>query len=182
MVELKDCSSEASRAYDVFTRRGLNSAQAAGIIGNLQFESSLNPRLEVMDTNGRLSRGIAMWQPPRWQNLLTFAAGRDPWSLDIQLEFLLYELEAYPELGLRDLLSATSVSEAAVAFQNKFERCDPMLCHTDRRISLANNALSCLSVSPPTGSARLNVVGASIGLLSLVAAAGYGAYKALDFR
>ena len=184
MPDLNDCSQNAAIAFYFLTGRGLSNAQAAAVVGNLQVESGLSPGLEAMDTNGKVSRGIAMWQPPRWQDLLSFSysKGFDPNSLEGQLQFLWHELEDQPALGLRELASTTTVEDATVAFQNNFERCVPALCHTDRRISLAYSALSCLSVSPPRGKGRVGVVVASLGVLGLVAAAGYGAYKALAFR
>lgn len=181
MAEL-DCSQSAADAYYFLVGRGLSTVQAAGVVGNLQWESKLDPRLEVTDTDSRLHRGIAMWDPTRWQDLLTFvySKGFDPKSLEGQLEFLWHELEDQPALGLRELSGATTVEDATIVFQSRFERCDPALCHTDKRILRAHSVLSCLSVIPPTEPQRLNVVTASIGLLALVAAAGYGTYKVLS--
>lgn len=183
MAEVNACAPNAAIAFYYLTGRGFSSAQAAGIIGNLQYESpGLEPKIEVIDTDNLPHRGIAMWSPTRWNLLTAFAAGRDPWRLDVQLEFLVYELESYPSLGLQALLASTTVDEAVVAFQDKFERCLPEKCNTRRRIELAYAALSCLSVAPPTGKGRVGVVAASIGVLALVSAAGYGAYRALGFR
>lgn len=189
MAEIRDCSENAARAFYFLVGRGLTSAQAAGVIGNLQFESGINPQiLPIIDTDRLPHQGIAQWSPSRWQDLLTFcyAKGFDPQSLEGQLEFLWHELEDQPGLGLRELASTTTVEDATVTFQNRFERCgtkilvgDPVVCHTSERIKLAYDALSCLSVAPPTRKGRVNVVAASLGMLALVAAAGYGAYRAL---
>ncbi len=171
------CSQNAAIAYDFLAAKGLSAAQAAAVVGNLQWESKLNPRLEAMDTDGFPHRGIAMWDPHRWQNLLTF--GSDPWALDTQLAFLWHELETDPSLGLRDLLATTTVEGATIAFQNGFEKPRQDAAHTDRRIALANDALTCLSVRPPTNQKRVGSVVTALGVLSLAAAAGYGAYKFL---
>lgn len=183
MSEIKNCSQNAAIAFDFLVRRGLSAEQAAGVIGNLQVESGLDPTLEAIDINNKVSRGIAMWQPIRWQDLLTFvySKGFHPKSLEGQLEFLWHELENQPSLGLRELAVAASVDQATVVFQNLFERCASAYCHTDRRISLAHSSLSCLSVAPPSGKGRVSVVAASIGIFSLVAAAGYGTWKSLRF-
>jgi Phage tail lysozyme len=182
--ELNDCAPNAAIAFYYLKGRGFSSAQAAGIIGNLQVESpGLNPLNDTPDPRkddpSARGRGIAAWGPTRWQNLRSFAAGRDPWELETQLAFLVHELETDSSLGLQDLLNTTSVPEATVAFQNRFERCDPARCHPDVRIRRAYDALSCLSVSPPTGKGRVSVVAASIGLIALVAAAGYSAHQTL---
>lgn len=178
------CSQNASVAFNYLTSKGLSTVQAAGVIGNLQAESRLNPRLEAMDTNNKMSRGIAMWQPPRWQNLLTFASssGRDPWSLESQLDFLWYELQSSPGYGLARLMSATTPEDAVVVFQNSFEHPRADLANTPSRIKFANDALECLSVRPPTASPSGGGVLATAGLLVLMTAVGYGAYKVIKAR
>lgn len=189
MAELNDCSPNAATTFYFLTERGLSSAQAAGVIGNLQFESKINPQIRpIIDTDQLPHQGIAQWSPSRWQDLLTFcyAKGFDPKSLEGQLEFLWHELEGQPGLGLRELASTTTVEDATLTFQNRFERCgtkirvgDPVVCHTAERIALAHAALTCLSVRPPYASKPVGIVVASLGMLALVAAAGYGAYRAL---
>ena len=175
------CSPNAVIVYDYLVSRGLRDFQAAAVVGNLQLESGINPRLEVMDTNGLPSRGIAMWQPPRWQNLLAFAAGRDPFSLSVQLEFLWYEL---PGAGLNALLASTTIEDATVIFQDKFENPRHDLAHTDRRIAYAKSALyACPAIKPPPEPPRrVGIVAATMGAAALVAAAGYGIYKAVTSR
>ena len=171
------CSTNAAVAFDFLVGKGLSLAQAAGVVGNLQFESGLDPALAVMDTNGKMSRGIAMWQPERWQNLLAFAGGRNPLSLDVQLEFLWAEL---PSNGLSQLMTATQASEAAVIFQNQFEHPAAALAHTDRRIALANAAFFALpQCSPPRTASK---IGIAAGVVVLVAATSYGVFKWLDSR
>jgi hypothetical protein len=49
------CSSNAAIAYDYLVGKGLRDFQAAAVVGNLQWESRLNPRLEAMDTNSKMS-------------------------------------------------------------------------------------------------------------------------------
>jgi hypothetical protein len=187
MPNLDDCSPNAAFAYDFLVRRGLSSAQAAGVIGNLQWESRLDPHNDAPDPRkddpSARGRGIAAWGPPRWQDLLTFtyARGFDPKSLEGQLEFLWHELEDQPSLGLRELAAKTSIEDAVITFQNRFERCDPARCRTDRRIALAYTALACLSIRPPSARNPVGVVAASLGVFGLVAAAAYGTYKALDW-
>ncbi len=174
------CSTNSAIAYNFLTGRGLSSEQAAAVIGNLQVESpGLEPRQEAMDTDGLPHRGIAAWGPPRWQALLTFSNGSDPWALETQLAFLWHELETDPSLGLSELRSSTTIDAATITFQNRFERCAPALCHPEVRIRKANAALACLSIRPPTLQKRVGIVGAAFAMLSLAAAAGYGAYKLL---
>jgi hypothetical protein len=178
------CSANAAIAFDFLVGKGLSHEQAAGVIGNLQSESGLNPRSDAPDPTKTdpyaRGRGIASWGPPRWRNLITFAAGRDPWSLDTQLDFLWHELESEPGLGLAPLRATTTVEDATVVFQNRFENPDRALAHTDKRIERARAALFALPrcrppVIPPRGSTV--AVAATVG--AVVAAVGYGIYRAL---
>jgi hypothetical protein len=169
------CSPNAATAYDYFIGKGLRDFQAAAIVGNLQWESGIDPTLAVMDTNGQMSRGIAMWQPPRWQNLIAFAGSRNPLSLEVQLDFLWAEL---PSFGLSALYSSTQLQDAVVIFQNQFEKPNAALAHTDKRIALAQAALyACPAIKPPLIKSKAGVVAATVGLFALVTAAGYGIVK-----
>lgn len=139
-----------------------------------------------MDTNGLPSRGIAMWQPTRWQNLLMFAGGRDPWDLGVQLEFLWHELETDSTLGLDSLRTSPDIARATMVFQDMFERPNHAYAHTDRRIAAAQSALyACPAIVAPvptTTSKRSGIIAATIGAAAIVAAAGYGAYRWLSGR
>lgn len=159
-------SREAALAYRFLVSKGLRDFQAAAIVGNLRQESGLNPRLEAIDTNGLVSRGVAMWQPERWQRLS--GSGRDPWELQTQLEFLWHELMTIPALGLEQLAASTSLEDATIVFQNKFERCG--VCHTSNRIAYAREVLDCFASRP-------NRALVFIGVATLTVAAGYGAHR-----
>jgi hypothetical protein len=50
--------SHAEVAFDFFRHKGLSKSQAAGIVGNLQQESSVDP---TADQAGGPGRGIAQW-------------------------------------------------------------------------------------------------------------------------
>lgn len=177
------CSPNAATAFDFLVGRGLRDFQAAAVVGNLQQESRLEPRLEAMDTNNKMSRGIAMWQPQRWQNLLAFASSRggDPWSLDTQLDFLWYELQSQPGLGLQQLLSTTTIEDATIVFQNRFENPNQALAAPQKRIAYAQGALyACPGIRPPARRGGFAI--AAAGVLALVGAVGYGVYKIASTR
>lgn len=175
------CSQNAAITFNYLVGRGLSSVQAAGVIGNLQWESYLNPKNDVPDptkTNpSARGKGIASWGPPRWQSLTVFAGGRDPWALDTQLDFLWYELQSQPGLGLQQLLAATTPEDATVVFQNRFENPLAITAHTSDRIKFANDALECLTIEPPLVVPRAGLVAVTVGAVALVVAASYGAYK-----
>ena len=95
-------------AYDFFVARGLKNYQSAGIIGNLIQESNVNPGSVQYGGPGR---GIAQWsEGGRWNadghdNAVWYAStkGESVDSLELQLEFVWYELTTFPGYGLASL-------------------------------------------------------------------------------
>src|SRR5690348_14320426 len=85
-------------AYNFFVGKGLTSFQAAGIVGNLDQESGVDPA--SVQYGGGPGRGIAQWSVGgRWDssyhdNVLWYAGqqGQASGSLNLQLEFIWYEL------------------------------------------------------------------------------------------
>jgi hypothetical protein len=117
-----------ARAFKFFTDKGLSSAQAAGIVGNLLQESGLNPGA-VGD--GGKAKGIAQWHPDRQGGM-----GGD---LDSQLAHVWNELQGSERKALQMLMGARTAAEAAVAFSRGFERPgNPM---DGNRIGYANQVL-----------------------------------------
>src|SRR5580692_11666632 len=92
-------------AFEYFVGRGLSDVQAAGIVGNLDQESSMDP--SVSQYGGGPGRGIAQWSVGgRWDtnendNVLWYAReqGESPYSLTLQLQFVWYELEKFSGYG-----------------------------------------------------------------------------------
>ncbi len=125
--------------YQFFVNKGLTGYQSAGVIGNLIQESGdpINPRA---DQPGGPGKGIAQWsEGDRWDNLIAYAnrRGQSRYSLDLQLNFIWYELTTNSYNGLSDLRAARNVSDATRAFQDKFERCGR--CNFASRLRYANN-------------------------------------------
>jgi hypothetical protein len=81
---------------------GYGPAQIAGIIGNLQHESSLDPN--AVGDNGT-SFGLAQWHSDRWDALKNFAAknGSDPSDVSTQVNFLHNELQGLNRLPAKPL-------------------------------------------------------------------------------
>lgn len=125
------------RAFTFFVGKQLTDVQAAGIVGNLDQESQMDPG--AVQPNG-VGHGIAQWsEPGRWDDLVAYAnsTGQAPGSLDVQLEFIWRELPSY---GLARLRAATDVAVATVAFQDDYEQCGN--CAQDTRIRDARAALA----------------------------------------
>ncbi|WP_394846359.1 phage tail tip lysozyme [Pendulispora brunnea] len=127
-------------AFEFLVGRGLTDFQAAGVVGNLDAESGMNPR--AVQSPG-LGRGIAQWSAGgRWDQLVAYAhqRGRSEWDLGLQLEYLWHELETVPAWGLAKLRATGNVVDATIVFQDSFERCGT--CHTENRIKYAKAALA----------------------------------------
>lgn len=105
---------------------GFTRNQTAGIMGNLQQEHGF----QTSDVGGGL--GIAQWIGGRRANLMA----RDNYlDINVQLKYLLDELNGPEAAAGRAVRAAGTVEEAVVAFQNKFERCG--ICMEGKRINYA---------------------------------------------
>jgi len=146
-------SANEKAAYEYFVGKGLKNYQAAGIVGNLIQESSVNPA--VAQYGGGPGRGIAQWSVGgRWDtdggdNVAWFAAarGESRWALNTQLDFIWYELTHFSGYGLGELESSGSLSAATIAFEVRFEGCGQ--CNQSGRIGYAQQVLNAYGNTPP---------------------------------
>ena len=150
--------------WDFLKTKGLNDYGIAGLMGNLEAESSLKPTnlqngyektLGYTDAeytaavdqgiytnfvNDKAGYGLAQWTPySRKQNMLNFHKRKNKSIGDLitQLEFLLEELTTnYNNSVLKVLKNATSVLEASNAVLLKFE------CPSDQSIEAQNRRAS----------------------------------------
>ena len=101
--------------YDFLVASGLGPAGAAGVVGNLQGESQLNPG--AVGDNGT-SHGIAQWHNDRWTAFVNWAsrAGKDPNALSTQSSYLVSDLK---DKGLWDQLSKVTTPGDAVSIMVK---------------------------------------------------------------
>ncbi|MEP6797543.1 MAG: phage tail tip lysozyme [Lapillicoccus sp.] len=132
------------KAFDFFVSQGLSKKQAAGIIGNLDQESGMDPR--ITQIGGGPGRGIAQWGVGgRWDtyagdNVVDYSAtlGVSRYSLTGQLTFTWYELTSFSYYGLSALRATTTVKAATQVFQDRFEGCGT--CNFDARLAYAKDA------------------------------------------
>lgn len=168
-------------AFDYFVSKGLTHVQAAGIVGNLDQESSMDPK--IWQYGGGPGRGIAQWSAGgRWDtsyhdNVKWYAAehGASIYSLDLQLEFIWYELTEIG-YGYSQLRAAKTVAAAEAAFQDRYEICGA--CDASNRLAHAEAALSDFGGSSPPpasyGSCNVeNVEGTCIAKSACAAKAGH---------
>ena len=117
-----------------FLAQGWTHNQAAGIVGNLQVESNVDPGRG--QDGGGPGYGLAQWEGPR-QRAFQAWAGKDIHgsSMEDQLAFIQHELET-TESGAAKALRATNTPEdAARVFCERYER--PGISHLDRRMACA---------------------------------------------
>ena len=110
----------AQYAYNYLKQKyGYSDAQAAGIVGNLMQESSLNTgaRNRGDGRDGSDSIGIGQWNQDRAVNLHRFAkaSDRDVYSLDTQLDFIHHELNGAEKRSGDLLRNATDIPSATRA-------------------------------------------------------------------
>lgn len=128
-------NSNAAKAFNFLVGQGLTDAQAAGVVGNLQAESSIIPNRKQgsgMQTISSIDQvqpgtgyGIAQWtsggRQIAWKNFAK-EKNMDPLSLELQLLYLWHELETVPGYGLEEISKATDLRQAAWVFLVFFER------------------------------------------------------------
>jgi hypothetical protein len=115
--------------YKYFVDHGLTNFQSAGVVGNLDQESHVDPTIHQF--NGGVGRGLAQWSAgARWdttpgQNVKDFAAqkGKDIYDLGLQLDFIWFELENFDYLGFDELKASTTLEQATQVFEDKYEGC-----------------------------------------------------------
>lgn len=109
--------------------QGLTRVAAAGVVGNLQQESNLDPTMP----DGTGGGGLGQWGGPKNGNwyaaMVSWTSGRglNPVSANGQLQYIAFELRTgdahIPVTTLSALNNAASASVAAVIFQNDYEQC-----------------------------------------------------------
>ena len=132
-------------AFDYFVGKGLTNFQAAGIVGNLDQESNVNPNAIQQ---GGPCRGIAQWSAggrldtDSGDNAVAYASKENlsVWSLQLQLDFIWYALTTSSAYGLASLNTPTNVTDATVVFETDFEGCGQ--CEQSQRISYAQGVLN----------------------------------------
>jgi hypothetical protein len=122
-------SGNAEKIWNFFSEKGFSSSAIAGIMGNLQQESGLDPTA-VNPTSGAF--GVGQWLGGRKTNLQNYAkrTGGDMNSLETQLNFLWEELNGgdsttksiLDKNGGLSGLKNSNVSRATELFEKAFER------------------------------------------------------------
>jgi len=124
-------TSNHHKVWNFFINEGFSATATAGIMGNLQQESGMDPKKNQL--NGGPGRGIAQWETSRdgtgrWDDLTRKAHGRER-DLNVQLENILYELTEISwisgileSFGGMNSLKKMDIYQAVVTFEQTFEQ------------------------------------------------------------
>lgn len=151
----------AAQMIRYLVSQGVSSIGAAGIVGNLQQESGLNPT--------EPGTGLAQWNSTWWAEVVAYdeSVKENPDTVAGQLMYIVHELHSDYSSLLTKLNAATSPQEAAIEWQNDYEQCrgagangtlsfDPAgLCMTFKREGYAVAALQTAGGASTTGSMQL---------------------------
>jgi len=110
--------------WNYLISQGFSRNQTAGIMGNLQQEHGFK-------TTGD---GLAQWTDGRKANLMARA---NPYDINTQVQYLVEELRTSESAAYNAIMATDSLESVTVAFQNKFERCNPRWCMQNQRIAYA---------------------------------------------
>ena len=121
---------------------GITKAQAAGIVGNLDYETGgfkYLQELEPVVPGSKGGRGFAMWTGPRREAFESWSKENnlDPDSYEASFGFLVHEVQNTNEgRFIKDLEKTTTAEEAARVFSNQYLR--PGKPNINQRISASN--------------------------------------------
>jgi hypothetical protein len=129
-------NSIAAQIWNFLKGKGLSDGAIAGIMGNLQQESSLNPNAP--------GGGLAQWIGSRGTALKNYAGsmGLSSNSLQAQLGYLWQELSSGSGGASLQKLNSLSADQAALYFSNNFERPAAWAANNAKRQQYANQFLS----------------------------------------
>lgn len=116
----------ADVVWKMLKAEGFTEESIAGILGNLQQESGVDP---TAVQGGGPGRGLAQWSMGgRWDNgpqsLISFASsqGLDPWDARTQVRFMVYEMDTVlTSFDLEGFKDMTDILAATVYFHDVFE-------------------------------------------------------------
>jgi hypothetical protein len=112
---------QANQIYQYLIAKGFTPAQAEGILGNMQVESGLNTGA-YNSAEGAI--GLCQWEGGRRTALEQYAAsqGKPVTNWQVQVDFMMKELQGSESGAYSALKSATTPAEAAAVFDQDYER------------------------------------------------------------
>jgi hypothetical protein len=164
----KGVSINSKSAIDYLVSKGLTPAQAAGVVGNLIQESTLN---SGAFNKSEGAYGLAQWRGSRLQDLQQFASsrGKDISDVNTQLDFIMHELGGKERRAGAMLASSKTAEEAAFNFGKYYER--PKVVEQSR-MQYANTALKEYGTGTPVATSTVSSKSAFEGVKSPFAKTG----------
>ena len=135
----EEAKNNRDRIYMILRNKGFSPEAATGIVANIQAESAFSTT--VISYDGYGSVGLCQWTDDRKTNLMNFAQQKGmPYdSVDLQVEFLLHELNNYPSImALKNTNDAELMAEE---FCRKFERPAKVNLRVSERREMARKLL-----------------------------------------
>lgn len=116
-----DLGENADAVVSGLVDRGMPEHIAHGFAMNFKDESNFDPSALGDDGN---ALGVAQWNGPRKRALESFAESRggSATDLEVQLDYLMVELESTQKNAWDKISSTSNANDAAVAILNHFER------------------------------------------------------------
>ncbi|MDU7244982.1 MAG: phage tail tip lysozyme [Clostridiales bacterium] len=117
--------------YNWLRAHGFSAAAAAGIIANAASETGETFDPKIRQGGVGPGTGLFQWEDGysgRWNLLTAWAAqnGKDPWTIDTQMEYMLHEMESYGMFksvgGVEGFKKLTDPIKACDMFQAEFEK------------------------------------------------------------
>ncbi len=108
------------KVWNYFVGKGMSPVHIAGIMGNIEAESSFNPDQEQI---GGPAYGLVQWDDRRSKlEAKARELGVDVANIDFQLDYIWFEFEGSEHAAYVALLATTTPGDAAEVFCTKFER------------------------------------------------------------
>ena len=160
-------NSNVEKVYNFLVGNGLASYQAAGVIGNLQYESgdkNLDPQATQDNGNykdgpvANVGYGLAQWTSSgRQKGLVDYANSlnnpdKHVYDFDVQLNYLWKELKTTENAALKDLQKQKNTDSSTHSFMMNYERPDLSKANEPQRKQNASDVWNQLKDSAVSGS------------------------------
>lgn len=156
-LSMDEMKINARYIWNYLGSRGWTLNAVAGMLGNMQTESTINPDIWESLNEGNLSGGygLCQWTPATKYINWCEAAGLDPSKMDSALERIIYDFEKggqyypttnYPETGKQFKVSTESPYYLGMCFCANYER--PLVSHQPKRGEQAEFWFEYLSALP----------------------------------
>lgn len=156
-------NSVSDQLWNYFIKKGLTTYQVAGMLGNAQAESGMDPAAEQVVGNTNLGgKGLFQWDDRKF-NLYTFAnKRRKSWTdPQVQFDFTWQEFQTTEATAFSKLKASKNVTDAALVFHRYFERSADTPQMEQRRVTYAQEYLRKYS---PSGGGSVQFDGSWIDL------------------